>query len=102
MTCVKAQGFLAKQKVETREVVDAKQRRIGRAEGLALVRKAKELYAAKGKKAVHVVFAKEKLSNNDLAKLVIGPSGNLRAPAFFVNDTAVVGFDEATYRDLFR
>ena len=100
MTCVKAQGFLAKQKVETREVVDAKKRRIGRAEGLALVRKAQELYAAKGKKTVHVVFAKERISDNDLAKLVIGPSGNLRAPAFFVGSTAVVGFNEETCQHL--
>lgn len=100
MTCVKAQGFLAKRKVETAEVVDAKKRRIGRSEALALARKANELFAAKGKKIVHLNFKARKPGDDELAALVIGPSGNLRAPSFFVGKTLVVGFNEETYREM--
>ena len=32
--------------------------------------------------------------------LIIGPSGNLRAPAFFVGKSLVIGFEEEAYRDL--
>lgn len=100
MTCVKAQGFLAKQKTETLETVDAKKKRFTRKEALDLARKADELYAAKGKKVVHLNLKKDKLSDDDLAALIIGPSGNLRAPSFFVGKTLIVGFDESTYKQV--
>ena len=32
--------------------------------------------------------------------LIIGPSGNLRAPAFFVGKRLVIGFEEDAYREL--
>jgi arsenate reductase-like glutaredoxin family protein len=32
--------------------------------------------------------------------LIIGPSGNLRAPAFFVGKQLVIGFEEEAYREL--
>jgi hypothetical protein len=32
--------------------------------------------------------------------LIIGPSGNLRAPAFFVGKSLVIGFEEEAYREL--
>lgn len=38
--------------------------------------------------------------DDDIAALIIGPSGNLRAPAFFVGNRLVIGFEEATYREL--
>ena len=33
----------------------------------------------------------------ELASVVLGPSGNLRAPALCFGTTWLVGFDEATY-----
>ena len=32
---------------------------------------------------------------------MLGPTGNLRAPTFKAGRTLVIGFDEATYRELF-
>lgn len=51
---------------------------------------------------MRVNLTMEHISDDDLAKLVIGPSGNLRAPTFFIGSTAVVGFDEETYQKLLR
>ena len=36
-----------------------------------------------------------------LAKLLLGPTGKLRAPTLRKGKTLVVGFDEATYQKLF-
>ncbi|MBI3832078.1 MAG: hypothetical protein HY291_21325 [Planctomycetes bacterium] len=99
-SCAKAQGFLAKRKIEPAAVVDARKTRFTRKDALAFVRKAEHLYASRGPKVVHVDLKAEKPGDDELAALVIGPSGNLRAPSFFVGKTLVVGFNEETYRKM--
>jgi hypothetical protein len=39
-------------------------------------------------------------TDDEVAALVVGPSGNLRAPALRVGKTLLVGFDEGTYSTL--
>lgn len=56
-----------------------------------------EVYATKGKKVVHVDIRREKPDRATLESLLIGPSGNLRAPTLRRGRTLLVGFDEATY-----
>ena len=56
-----------------------------------------EVYATKGKKVVHVDLRREKPDRATLESLLIGPSGNLRAPTLRRGRTLLVGFDEATY-----
>jgi hypothetical protein len=56
-----------------------------------------ELYATKGKKVVHVDLERDKPDRATLEALLIGPSGNLRAPTLRRGRTLLVGFDEATY-----
>jgi hypothetical protein len=56
-----------------------------------------EVYATKGKKVVHVDLVREKPDRAVLESLLIGPSGNLRAPTLRRGRTLLVGFDEATY-----
>jgi len=60
-----------------------------------------ELYAMKGRRVVHVDLKKEKPDRATLASLMIGPTGNLRAPTLRKGRTLLVGFDEATYREVF-
>ena len=55
------------------------------------------LHAAKGKKVVVVDLKKDGLSEEELLKLVLGPTGNLRAPTLRVGKTLVVGFNEEMY-----
>lgn len=59
------------------------------------------LYAAKGKKVVHLDLRKAKPSKDELTKLMIGPSGNLRAPTLRVGKTLVVGFNDEMYDSVF-
>jgi hypothetical protein len=56
-----------------------------------------ELYATKGKKVIHVDLRRYKPDRATLESLLIGPSGNLRAPTLRRGRTLLVGFDEATY-----
>ena len=56
-----------------------------------------EVYATKGKKVIHVDVRREKPDRATLEALLIGPSGNLRAPTLRRGRTLLVGFDEATY-----
>ena len=59
------------------------------------------LYAAKGKKAVRLDLKKEKPAKADLLALILGPSGNLRAPAIRKGRTLIVGFEEGMYKEVF-
>ena len=77
--------------------MNARKVRLGPAEALALLKDVDDLYAAKGKHVVHVDLRREKPDAAALTALLIGPSGNLRAPALRKGRTLIVGFDEATY-----
>ena len=56
---------------------------------------------AKGKKVTAIDLKKEKPSRVALLKLMLGPTGNLRAPVVRRAQTLVVGFHEETYRQVF-
>jgi hypothetical protein len=45
---------------------------------------------------------KDKPDAETLAKLLVGPSGNLRAPTPRVGKTLVVGFNEEMYHEVFK
>jgi|688.fasta_scaffold1399688_1 arsenate reductase-like glutaredoxin family protein len=100
-TCGKTQAFLGKHGIETKEQVDARKVRLGPEEALEIARQASQIYATKGKKVIHVNLKKDAPDDETLTSLLIGPSGNLRAPTFRIGKTLMVGFDEATYETLF-
>ncbi|MFT5192304.1 MAG: hypothetical protein ACI957_005357 [Verrucomicrobiales bacterium] len=82
--------------VEVKSKVDAKKETIVANEGIKLALKADRVVAAKGKKIVEFALSGRKLQDgateDDLRKAIIGPSGNLRAPAIWIDDALVVGF----------
>ena len=55
------------------------------------------MYATKGKKVIHLDLRRDKPDRATLDGVLIGPSGNLRAPTLRRGRTLLVGFDEATY-----
>jgi len=59
-----------------------------------------ELYVAKGKKIVHLDLKHEKPPRAELLGLLLGPTGNLRAPTLRKGRKLIVGFDDATYKRL--
>ena len=74
--------------------MDARKKRIGPAEALAIVGGVRNLWVAKGKRSVHIDMEKERPGDDELLRLLIGPSGNLRAPSIRKGDSLFVGFHE--------
>ena len=60
------------------------------------------IYAAKGKRVVHMDLRRDKPAKTDLLGVLLGPTGNLRAPTLRKGRTLIVGFDEATYKASWR
>jgi arsenate reductase-like glutaredoxin family protein len=100
MTCGRAQEFLAHEKVDVKTQADAKKERFDRDAALRIAREATEIWVAKGKRAVHIVLARDKPSDDALAELILGPAGNLRAPALRRGTKLLIGFDPATYAEV--
>lgn len=101
MTCVRTQGYLAKKKIAVTSQVDARKSRLSKKDALALARDMDKIYVAKGKRVTHVDMKTDRPDDNALAELLLGPTGNLRAPTLRIGSTLVVGFDEATYEKVF-
>jgi hypothetical protein len=78
--------------------VDAKKQTIKGNLALAVLAGVDELYAIKGKRVVYMDLRKGRVDRAALLGLLLGPTGNLRAPTLRNGRTLLVGFDEATYR----
>jgi len=74
--------------------------KIHKDEALSLARQAKQVWVAKGKKLLRFDLAAG-TTDEELEKTILGRSGTLRAPAFRVDDTFVVGFHAEGYAELF-
>lgn len=75
---------------------------LSKKEALALVKNVDEIYASKGRQVVHLNLQKDKPDEATLLGLLLGPTGNLRAPTLRRGRTLIVGFDEATYKQIFK
>lgn len=80
------------------EEVNAKKKPIDRAGAAALLGGAKRILVAKGKKVL--AFDMKQSSMDEVLEVALGPTGNLRAPAFRKGDTWVIGFEEGVYREV--
>jgi arsenate reductase-like glutaredoxin family protein len=99
MTCTRTQEFLAKNKIAVTETIDAKKKTRGRKEALELVKDVDEVVASKGKKVVRFNLKKDNPSEDELAAVLLGPTGNLRAPTFKLGRTLMIGFSEEAYAE---
>jgi len=97
MTCAKTQGFLAQHEVTSKSQADAGKNRLGADDALKLAREADQVIAMKGKKVV-TIDMKSRPADEELLAVMLGPTGNLRAPTIRRGRTLLVGFDEETYR----
>ena len=76
-------------------------RKLGLSEALALVEQADRLVVAKGKKLTVLDLEPEPPTDEVVAKLMLGPTGNLRAPTLRVGRTLVVGYNEQALVETF-
>ena len=87
--------------MKVEEEVDAGRTRLGRKEALAIARGVDRVVASRGAKVVVFDLRKDRPSDADLLAVLLGPTGNLRAPTLRVGRTLVVGFGESVYGELF-
>ena len=78
--------------------MDAKRTRLGLKDAMGMLKGAEVLIAARGKKVERLDLGAERPDKATVERLMLGPTGNLRAPTLRVGRTLVVGFDEETYR----
>ncbi len=74
-------------------------KKLGRETALEMARRAKRLIAAKGKKVTAVKVTSKSPSDDDLAALMLGPTGNMRAPTMRVGQTLLVGYNDQVFAD---
>ena len=72
-------------------------RKLGQTEAIAMARQARRLIAAKGKKVTAIDLAQDTPSDAVLAELMLGPTGNLRAPIMRVGQTLLVGYNDDVF-----
>jgi arsenate reductase-like glutaredoxin family protein len=77
---------------------NAKKTPITKSDALSMVEDVQRLYVAKGKSFSFIDLAKESPDQPALEKLLLGPTGNLRAPTVRKGKTLIVGFNEDMYR----
>ena len=82
--------------------MDARKTTLKEKEALALVQEVDEIYASKGKQVVRLDLKKDKPEKASLLALLLGPTGNLRAPTLRKGRTLLVGFDEASYAKVLK
>ena len=80
--------------------MDAKKQTITGGHALGVLAQVDTLYVVRGKRVVHVDLSKDKPDRATLLGLLLGPTGNLRAPTLRKGRTLLVGFDESTYRQV--
>src|SRR5215472_1951526 len=96
------QGFLAKHKIDVSSRTDAKKATIKGDAALGVLKDVDDVYAAKGKQVVHFDLRRTKPAKAELLSVLLGPTGNLRAPTLRKGRTLLVGFDETTYARVLR
>lgn len=92
VTCQRADSFLKAAGAAVAESVDARKERMSPAAALKLARSVRHIFVAKGKKVVHFDMREDPPADAELKKLLIGPSGNLRAPTARAGDRLFIGF----------
>ena len=100
-TCTKTQEFLANAGIETKTEIDAKKETHQKNDAIGVLKKASKLVSARGKKIVEVDLKKTDLTEEEVLKLILGPTGNLRAPTLMVGKKMIVGFNEEMYDSVF-
>ena len=71
-------------------------KKLDRSDAARLVKAAKQVIVAKGKLVRR--FTPAGKAPDEIVAAVLGPTGNLRAPALVVGDTLLVGWNEEVYR----
>jgi arsenate reductase-like glutaredoxin family protein len=79
-------------------VVNAGKAKLGRSDALKLAKAASRIVAMRGKKIMTFDMKKDAPGDDEILAVILGPTGNLRAPTLRIGKTLVVGFSEEAYK----
>lgn len=99
-TCAKSDAFLEERGLKPSEVVDARKETLGKRETVILLRGTQRLVAMKGNTVHDWNLKKDPPIEKDLFGSIMGPTGNLRAPALKMGKTLLVGFHQDTWKSV--
>jgi len=75
-------------------------KKLGAAEALELAKNASRIIVMKGKKVTDFDLKKDKPSQEELLGLMLGATGNLRAPTIVRGKTVLVGFNPDVFDEI--
>ena len=70
---------------------------MGADEAIALLKGMSKLVVAKGRKVDEIDLKKDRPDDTALVKLMLGPTGNLRAPTMKVGKSLLIGYNAEAY-----
>lgn len=88
--------------VAAASVVNARKEQFDRVRTLELLQPLSAVVAVKGKKILRFSLKTEPQPPDAVLSAILGPSGNLRAPAIRAGEILVVGFHPTVYGELFE
>ncbi len=80
------------------EIVDARKNVLKADEAWKIFQNADNVHVGRGRKTV--VYSPEAASKEELLKVSLGRTGNLRAPTLRVGKNVYVGYNDAMYEEL--
>lgn len=99
-TCAQSHAFFDANEVEIEKIIDCKKETKTGTNAIEVLKNVKELYSVKGKKVNKVNLEEGRPSDEELKKLLLGPTGNLRAPTICVEETVIVGYNPESYEEI--
>ena len=99
MSCTKARAALEQNNLSLAREQNARKERIDDEAAWHIAAKVQEVCVAKGKRVVRFVPGPD--TRTEILAAVMGPSGNLRAPALLAGNRLWVGYSDALYEALF-
>ena len=81
-------------------MTDARKEKLGRADALRLAHAATKVIVTKGQKVISFDMKHDPPTDDVLLSHLLGPTGNLRAPAIRKGKTLLVGFNQNAYEEV--
>ncbi len=83
-------------RIET--IIDARKEAIKADDAWKIIKKASTVQVGRGKKSVVYIPGAE--SKEEILKVSLGRTGNLRAPAICIGEKMYIGYNDAAYREI--
>ncbi len=98
MSSKKAQKYFEQNRIEIGTKINAGKEKIGADKAWEIISGLDHVYIGRGKKVVE--FSPDPEKREEILKLALGRTGNLRAPAIIKGNSGFIGFNDEIYQNL--